>query len=124
MPRIKVAVVYGGRSSEHGISVVSAGSVIAALDPERYEVIPVGITTEGRWIVTDGDPAQMRITARTVPEVNFGSDVVLAPDPTSGGLVWHATQGGDGFAQDVDVTSVAPDVLRYADTNQFSGFQR
>ena len=96
MARIRVAVVYGGRSSEHGISVVSAGSVMSALAPERYEVIPVGITTEGRWGLTDGDVAAMQITGRSVPQVGAGEDVVLAPDPTSGGLV--PRDGGAGLA--------------------------
>ena len=50
MHRIRVAVVFGGRSSEHGISVVSAGSILGALDPERYEVHTVGITAQGRWV--------------------------------------------------------------------------
>ena len=67
MGRIRVAVVCGGRSSEHGISVVSAGSVIAALDPAKYEVVPVGISPDGRWVLTDGDPAAMRIVDRHVP---------------------------------------------------------
>jgi D-alanine-D-alanine ligase len=85
--RIRVAVVYGGRSSEHGISVVSAGSVISALDPERYEVVPVGITPAGHWVLTDGDAAAMRITDRVVPQVTSGTSVVLAPDPTAGGFI-------------------------------------
>jgi D-alanine-D-alanine ligase len=85
--RIRVAVVYGGRSSEHGISVVSAGSVINALDPARYEVIPVGITPDGAWLLTDGDPATMRIADRQVPEVSKGTSVVLAGDPTAPELV-------------------------------------
>ena len=96
MARIRVAVVCGGRSSEHGISVVSAGSVISALDPDKYEVIPVGITTEGRWLITEGDPSAMQITDRVVPAVTSGSDVVLAPDPTAGGLV--AREGGSALA--------------------------
>ena len=87
MGRIRVAVVYGGRSSEHGISVVSAGSVIAALDPERYEVVPVGITKQGRWVLTDGDAAAMQITDRVVPQVSSGTAIVLAPDPTAGGFL-------------------------------------
>ena len=52
--RTRVAVVFGGRSAEHAISCVSAGSVMAALDPERYEVVPVGITREGGWVLHDG----------------------------------------------------------------------
>ena len=46
--KVRVAVVFGGRSAEHAISCVSAGSVIAALDPDRYEVVPVGITPRRR----------------------------------------------------------------------------
>jgi len=98
-----VAVVYGGRSSEHGISVVSAGSVISALDPDRYEVIPVGITPQGRWVLTDGDAAQMRIIDRAVPEVGTGTDVVLAPDPTAGGLVAVDASTAVGALGTVDV---------------------
>lgn len=46
--KTRVAVVFGGRSSEHGISCVSAGSVLQHLDPDRFEVVPVGITREDR----------------------------------------------------------------------------
>ena len=46
--RMRVGVVYGGRSGEHEISLRSAASIIAALDPARYEVVPVGITKDGR----------------------------------------------------------------------------
>jgi D-alanine-D-alanine ligase len=84
---IRVAVVYGGRSSEHGISVVSAASVLAALDPDKYEAVPVGITPQGRWVLTDGDTASMRITGRTVPEVSSGTAVVLSGDPGSADLL-------------------------------------
>ena len=60
--RTRVAVVFGGRSSEHAISCVTAAGVMAAIDPERYEVVPVGITTDGRWVLAEGDPAQWAIT--------------------------------------------------------------
>lgn len=99
-PRIRVAVLYGGRSSEHGISVVSAGSVIAALDPDRYEVVPVGITAGGRWQLTQASPDRMAITERATPEVGEGAEVVLSADPTGGGLV---RPGAPGDVPDVDV---------------------
>jgi D-alanine-D-alanine ligase len=67
--RIRIALVYGGKSSEHAISVVSAGSVLAALDPARYEVVTVGITRDGNWIRTVADPAQLQITDGRLPEV-------------------------------------------------------
>ena len=53
--KVRVAVVFGGRSAEHAISCVSAGSVMAALDPDRYDVVPVGITPDGGWVLADPD---------------------------------------------------------------------
>ena len=49
--KLRVAILFGGRSGEHEVSLMSARSVIAALDPARYEVFPVGITHEGNWFV-------------------------------------------------------------------------
>ena len=103
MTKIRVAVVYGGRSSEHGISVVSAGSVISALDPDRYEVVPIGITRDGGWLLTSGDASAMRITGRTVPVVADGTAVVLPPDPTAKGLVTVEPQSGVQALESVDV---------------------
>src|ERR671919_892396 len=53
--KVRVAVLFGGQSSEHDVSLRSAETVMGALDPDRYEVIPIGITREGRWL-TGGDP--------------------------------------------------------------------
>ncbi|MGH3655664.1 MAG: D-alanine--D-alanine ligase A, partial [Micromonosporaceae bacterium] len=47
----RVAIIFGGRSTEHAISCVSAGSAVAALDPAEFEVVPVGITRQGRWVL-------------------------------------------------------------------------
>jgi D-alanine-D-alanine ligase len=60
--RPRVAVVFGGRSSEHAISCVTAGSVLEAIDPERYEVVPIGITTDGRWVLESGDTERLALT--------------------------------------------------------------
>jgi D-alanine-D-alanine ligase len=80
--RIRVAVIFGGRSSEHAISCVTAGSVLAALDPDRFDVIPIGITMEGRWILTDSRELAMR--GRELPRVEpTGTSVVLPGDPTA-----------------------------------------
>lgn len=54
-PRRRVLVLYGGRSSEHEVSCLSARSVLAAVDRDRYEVVTVGITRDGRWTLTEGD---------------------------------------------------------------------
>jgi D-alanine-D-alanine ligase len=87
--RPRVAVVFGGRSPEHSISCVSAGGIISALDPEAYEVVPVGITREGRWVLASGDSQSLAIEQRRLPEITdrSGTSVVLPGDPTSGGLV-------------------------------------
>jgi D-alanine-D-alanine ligase len=83
--KVRVAVVFGGRSAEHAISCVSAGSVMAALDRERYEVVPVGITRDGGWVLAD--PGQrLAITDGALPEVSGGTAVSLVGDPAGRGL--------------------------------------
>jgi D-alanine-D-alanine ligase len=84
----RVAVVFGGRSSEHAISCVSAGSVLRAIDRDRYDVVPIGIGMDGRWVLAADDPDRMVITAGVMPTVDpNGSSVVLAGDPTARHLV-------------------------------------
>lgn len=68
--RIRVAVVYGGRSSEHAISCVSAGSILRNLDPERFDVVPVGIARDGTWVRADVDPDELAITDGKLPQVS------------------------------------------------------
>ena len=88
--RLRVAVVFGGRSSEHGVSCLTAGEVIRAIDPDRYEVVPVGITREGRWVLESDDPRRFAITERRLPSVDSsGAEVVLAGDPARRDLSVH-----------------------------------
>ncbi len=104
--KTRVAVVFGGRSTEHAISCLSAGGVLAALDPDEFEIVPVGITREGRWILTDGDPRQLSLDVqRTLPEITAasGSAVVLPGDPTTHGLVVLDPSEGARALGDVDV---------------------
>lgn len=81
----RVAVVFGGRSTEHAISCVSAGNVLAALDPGEFDVVPVGITKAGGWVLTTGGAATA-IEGRRLPAVTdaSGTAVVLPADPTIG----------------------------------------
>jgi D-alanine-D-alanine ligase len=101
-----VAVVFGGRSSEHAVSCVSAGSVLAALDPKLFDVTPVGITQEGRWVLPSGDRAELEIRDRALPAVKDGTAVALPGDPTAGGLV--SLEPGQGAAQLSGVDVVFP----------------
>ena len=57
--KTRVAVVFGGRSSEHAVSCASAGLILGAIDPERYEVVPIGIARDWRWMLTSADPARL-----------------------------------------------------------------
>jgi len=88
-PRTRVAVIFGGRSNEHSVSCVSAGSVLRNLDPERYEVVPIGITEDGAWVLGSTDPATLAIQDRSMPTVDAdGTSLALTADPTrSGALV-------------------------------------
>ncbi|MFE5794809.1 D-alanine--D-alanine ligase family protein [Streptomyces sp. NPDC056503] len=84
----RVAVVFGGRSSEHAISVVTAGAVLKAIDRTKYDVLPIGITREGRWALTADAPERMAIAERALPDVaqlaeSETGGVVLPVDPAS-----------------------------------------
>jgi D-alanine-D-alanine ligase len=98
----RVAVVFGGRSAEHEISVLSARSVIDALDPDRYEVLAIGVTKEGRWeLLPAGPPA---LPAGAPPEAladvaqGSGSEIALDQEPGAQALV-----SGDGSRTPIDV---------------------
>jgi D-alanine-D-alanine ligase len=99
--KTRVAVVFGGRSAEHAISCVSAGSVLAALDPERYEVVPVGITRDGRWVLHDGKA--LAIEGGRLPEVTGGTAVSLVGDPAGRGLAVLEAGQAIGRLTEVDV---------------------
>lgn len=110
----RVAVIFGGRSSEHSISCVSAGSVIAALDPDRYEVIPIGITKDGHWVVESTEPGHLALgpngelpSVAGVREValNARAELVARQTGESFGVVdvvfpvMHGPWGQDGTLQ-------------------------
>ena len=99
--RTRLAVVFGGRSTEHAISCISAGSILAAVDRDRYDVVAVGITPEGHWVLAPADPALLALSGRELPAVKDGQAVALPGDPTAGGLV--ALEDGAGLLGSVDV---------------------
>ncbi|MFB7370058.1 D-alanine--D-alanine ligase family protein [Streptomyces sp. NPDC056222] len=89
----RVAVVFGGRSSEHAISVVTAGAVLRAIDRTKYDVLPIGITTDGRWALTADAPERMAIADRALPNVTDLTEsehggVVLSVDPANREVVY------------------------------------
>src|SRR3954451_20789507 len=73
----RVAVVFGGRSSEHAISCVTAANVLQVIDRDKYDVVPVGISTRGHWGLESGAPERLPITAGNPPEVDVTALSVL-----------------------------------------------
>jgi len=105
--KIRVAVVFGGRSAEHAVSCASAGLVLGAIDPDRYDVVPIGIARDGRWVLTSGDPARLAITSGELPSVDAvatpGMSISPRTGPGDGALVVTGpAQVPPGFG-DVDV---------------------
>ncbi len=111
---MRVAVVFGGRSNEHAISCVSAGSILRNLDRRRFDVVAIGITPEGSWVLTDGDPDAWAITGRRLPEVTTesGTELALPADPRRGGrLVSLSTGAGAAPAPALGAVDVVFPVL-------------
>jgi D-alanine-D-alanine ligase len=98
--RRRVVVLFGGRSAEHEISCISARSVIDALDPATNQVIPIGITRDGRWHVLDGPPALPSETGR-LPEVTDASGP--AADLVEGDGANRELVVADGSRERIDV---------------------
>ncbi|HTC67302.1 MAG TPA: D-alanine--D-alanine ligase family protein [Candidatus Acidoferrum sp.] len=108
--KLRVGVLFGGRSGEHEVSLASAAAIIRGLDPQKYEVVPIGITKEGHWLIGAG-------AQKMLPEVlRTGQRVVMSADPTESALmpidgsaqgqkldvvfpVIHGTFGEDGTMQ-------------------------
>ncbi len=80
--RIRVGVVFGGRSGEHEVSLASARSVMDAIDKKKYEVVPIGITKEGRWLAS-GDPMK----ALESGDLSASGPAALLGDPSRSGLM-------------------------------------
>ena len=77
--RPRVMVLFGGRSGEHAISCATAGGVLRAIDRDRYDVLAVGITPAGRWVLADDDPDRWAIVDGRLPQVEETAVHVLLP---------------------------------------------
>jgi D-alanine-D-alanine ligase len=104
----RVAVVFGGRSSEHGISVVTAGAVLRSIDRTKYDVLPIGITTDGRWALAADEPERMTIADRRTPSVEQLAEsaeggVVFSVDPGSREVVYSEPGSVPKALGEVDV---------------------
>ncbi|HEX4473055.1 MAG TPA: D-alanine--D-alanine ligase family protein [Nocardioides sp.] len=103
--RPRVAIVFGGRSSEHAISCVTAGSVLDAIDRSAYDVVPIGIAQDGRWVLESGDTDRLRITGPDqLPEVDGNrASIALLRESAGADLVVHEPAQPPQTLGEVDV---------------------
>ncbi len=120
MKKLRVGILFGGRSGEHEVSLLSAASVLAAIDRDKYEVVPIGITKEGRWL-TSGDaelllaqPIGSSVEAKQprfvdppslplVPQPKQSSVTLVPPGLNAGSMPFQpgSTLGAEALALDV-----------------------
>jgi D-alanine-D-alanine ligase len=103
--KIRIAVLFGGRSGEHEVSLRSAESVLQALDPQKYDVVPIAITHEGRWL-SSGNPMKLLAPRDTIQkELTDGKPAAISAEVRTAGAfdvvfpVLHGTYGEDGTIQ-------------------------
>lgn len=89
MAKKRIVVLYGGKADEHPISCISTAGVLKAMDTERFEPIPVGITKSGQWIVNGEDPRGWDLSGDALPEVKV--------TPQSRPVLLDVSRGCDGF---------------------------
>ncbi|MBT1163990.1 D-alanine--D-alanine ligase family protein [Bifidobacterium felsineum] len=106
MAKKRIVVLYGGRADEHSISCISTAGVLNALDTERFEPIPVGITKDGKWIVNGEDPRGWALDGGELPTVKI--------TPESRPVLIDPSRGKDGFF------AGAPEHLNGSDSNLVS----
>jgi D-alanine-D-alanine ligase len=97
--KLAVGVIFGGRSGEHEVSLRSAESIINALDRDKYEVIPIAITKQGKWLASSE-------ATNLLPNAvirNADQRVAIFGDPTERGLARFSSEGGDGRRDRIDV---------------------
>lgn len=75
----RVAIVFGGRSSEHAVSCATAAGVMRAIDRDKYDIVPIGVSRDGQWVLVADDPARFELTASRTPEVEPADAHVVLP---------------------------------------------
>jgi D-alanine-D-alanine ligase len=133
MAKLRVGVLFGGRSAEHEVSLVSAASVLRGLDPKKFDVVPIGITKEGRWVLPRQLPSGNTTHTELRRALSDGQAVSLPAEPGAGAVaprqsearsplqfdvifpVLHGTFGEDGTVQGLlelaDIAYVGAGVL-------------
>ena len=77
--KLRVGVLFGGRSGEHEVSLRSAASILKAMDPKKYEVVPIGITKQGQWL--NGGGAQALLEGEAAVQESDAGVTIIPPAP-------------------------------------------
>lgn len=101
--KIRVALVFGGRSSEHSISCVTAGGVLGAIDREKFEVVPIGITRGGVFVPAEDDPMKWALNPNELPEVIFDGQTIQWPAAGTNELRYTDPSGKSHSLGNIDV---------------------
>src|SRR5262245_2325178 len=105
MKKIRVGVIFGGRSGEHEVSLRSAESILKSIDRSKYEVVPIGITHEGRWLTSKNGLALLPAKDAIQTTLTNGESITLPAEPSARDVVdvifpvLHGTYGEDGTLQ-------------------------
>jgi len=105
MKKIRVGVIFGGRSGEHEVSLRSAESILKAIDRNKYVVVPIGITHEGRWLASRNALSMLPAKDQIQKVLTDGESITLPAEPAAQGMVdvifpmLHGTYGEDGTIQ-------------------------
>jgi len=103
--KIRVGVIFGGRSGEHEVSLRSAESILKSIDRNKYDVVPIGITHEGRWLSSKNAIALLSAKEQIQSTLTDGQPITLPAEPMRSGIVdvvfpvLHGTYGEDGTIQ-------------------------
>jgi D-alanine-D-alanine ligase len=97
--KLKIGVIFGGRSAEHEVSLVSAASVINALDKSKYDIVPIGISADGRWLSSPDAVGLLKERGRLLDQ----PEMILLPDPALKGLVEVGPAAGSADRRPLDV---------------------
>ena len=107
MSKVRVGVIFGGRSGEHEVSLRSAQSIMAALDSAKYKLVPIGIDKSGRWLAGDAMLTLDLANANNQSQEARTQPVSLLPDPHAAGLVALEEASTDSSDFDLDVVITA-----------------
>src|SRR5215467_8519179 len=92
--KIRVAVVFGGQGPEHSVSCLGAGNTLSAIDRDRYEVIPIGITTDGTWVPVPDQPERLALTGGELPSVESAAASAAHASEGAAGAVFPTSDAG------------------------------